>query len=71
LQTSRLARLLDDGRDDVIALLRYNLGDPLIARLIDSVPPEVKTSSSGRGADDPGQLLARASTPASASQPKE
>src|SRR5688572_13377862 len=51
---------------------RYISATPLMARLIDSVPPEVNTISFGSRAPTSLAICARAvSTPLSASQPKE
>ncbi len=71
LQTSRLARCSMTVVTMWLPFSRYISATPLRARLIDSVPPEVKTSSLGSRAPISLARSARGreSTAASASQP--
>src|SRR2546427_7725481 len=72
LQTSRLARCSMTVVTMWLPFSRYISTTPFIARLIDSVPPEVKTTSLGSRAPMILASCSRArSTPASASQPNE
>src|SRR5437867_4445655 len=72
LQTSRLARCSMAVVTMWLPFSRYISATPLIARLIDSVPPEVKITSLGSRAPMSFASCSRArSTAFSASQPKE
>src|SRR6185369_2846636 len=72
LQTSRLARCSIAVVTMWLPFSRYISATPFIARLIDSVPPEVKTSSLGSRAPMIFPICSRArSTAFSASQPNE